>query len=62
MTNLLLSPFPERGFVSMALEAKHDREKRPRRLECYMNAEQAIEVGIALQEAGKKVLRRDRGG
>ena len=41
----------------MVLEAKHDRDKKPRVLECYMTPEQAIEIGTAIQRAAEQVRR-----
>ena len=57
VTNINLARAPT-GHVAMALEAMHDAERRPQRLECNMSPEQAIEIGLAIQEAGRAALRR----
>ena len=43
--------------VAVYLEASFSESEPPQVLECYADPEQAIELGIALQEAGKKCLR-----
>ena len=56
VTNIWLARTPD-GQVGMVLEAKHDRDKKPRVLECYMTPEQAIEIGTAIQRAAEQVHR-----
>ena len=43
--------------VVIHMEASFSETERPRILECHTTPQQALEIGIALQETGKKCLR-----
>lgn len=43
--------------LAMSLEASFSETAKPRKLDCFLTPEQAIELGTALQESGAKCLR-----
>ena len=46
----------------LSLEASFSQTEPPQRFQFAVDPEQAIELGMALQETGRKVLRQSRGG